>query len=224
MSFRPRYTILIDGAFVIRKLESRLKRFPTAQDIQSIAKVIAESECVSDLARLRVYFYHARPTADVLVNPISKEQITLGTTQVFAHHSQLLDELETLPDFALRLGETDTTGWRVGDTAFRHIMRKPRLLRASDLVPVITQKGVDLRIGLDMARLALTRSVEAIVAVTGDSDLIPAFKFVRREGVRVFLCHMGHRIKRDLAAHADRTVKFDPPSPEAIYRHVDEAA
>jgi uncharacterized LabA/DUF88 family protein len=209
MSFRPRYTILIDGAFVIRKLESRLKRFPTAQDIQSIAKVIAESECVSDLARLRVYFYHARPTADVLVNPISKEQITLGTT---------------LPDFALRLGETDTTGWRVGDTAFRHIMRKPRLLRASDLVPVITQKGVDLRIGLDMARLALTRSVEAIVAVTGDSDLIPAFKFVRREGVRVFLCHMGHRIKRDLAAHADRTVKFDPPSPEAIYRHVDEAA
>ena len=71
-----------------------------AQDIASVAASIASNECVAGLSRLRVYFYHARPAAQVLVNPISKEQISLGMTQVFANHARLLDELETTPDFA----------------------------------------------------------------------------------------------------------------------------
>jgi len=224
MSSPPRYVTLIDGGFVIRKLESRLRRFPMAQDIASVAASIASNECVAGLSRLRVYFYHARPAAQVLVNPISKEQISLGMTQVFANHARLLDELETTPDFALRPGETDTTGWRVGDTAFRRITRNPRPLRAGDLVPAITQKGVDLRIGLDIARLALMHTVEAIVAVTGDSDLVPAFKFARREGLRVFLCHLGHGVKRELPAHADRTMRIELPTAPSTQRGLQEAA
>ena len=43
-----------------------------------------------------------------------------------------------------------------------------------------------------MARLALRDLVRAVVVVTGDSDFVPAFKFVRREGVKVMLCTMGH--------------------------------
>jgi uncharacterized LabA/DUF88 family protein len=46
--------------------------------------------------------------------------------------------------------------------------------------------------------------VDALVVVTGDSDMIPAFKFARREGIRVYLCFMGASVKRDLKAHADR--------------------
>ena len=60
-----------------------------------------------------------------------------------------------------------------------------------------------LRIGLDIARLALREMVDIIVVVTGDSDLVPAFRFARREGVRVFLDHMGHGVRRELKAHAD---------------------
>ncbi|PWB84339.1 MAG: hypothetical protein C3F11_01900 [Methylocystaceae bacterium] len=39
-----------------------------------------------------------------------------------------------------------------------------------------------MHIGLDMARLALRETVRAIVVVTGGSDFVLAFKFVRREG------------------------------------------
>jgi uncharacterized LabA/DUF88 family protein len=67
----------------------------------------------------------------------------------------------------------------------------------------LEQKGVDLRIGLDIARLSIGRLVHSLVVVTGDSDMVPAFKFARREGVRVILSHMGHGIKRELRAHAD---------------------
>lgn len=83
---------------------------------------------------------------------------------------------------------------------------------ASDLRLRIAQKGVDMRIGLDIARMTLRERVEAIVVVTGDSDFIPAFKFARREGVRVYLDPMGGAVKRSLKAHAD-VVLDRPPAP-----------
>jgi uncharacterized LabA/DUF88 family protein len=224
MSHLPRYATLIDGAFAIRKLEARLHAFPTANHIQALPAAIGRDECVRGLSRLRVYFYHARPATQIVTNPISKCTIALAETRVHADHARLLAELETAPDFALRLGETHTIGWKIGDSAFRRLLRQPRVVQAQDLVPAIEQKGVDLRIGLDIARLALTRSVEAIVVVTGDSDLVPAFKFARREGVRVFLCHLGHGIKPELRAHADRTLRIELPSAVLIRRGIDEAA
>lgn len=85
----------------------------------------------------------------------------------------------------------------------RALSKAPRKLTATDLVPNIEQKGVDLRIGLDIARLALQHIVDVIVVVTGDSDLVPAFKFARREGIRIYLDHMGHGVKRELKVHTD---------------------
>jgi uncharacterized LabA/DUF88 family protein len=45
--------------------------------------------------------------------------------------------------------------------------------------------------------------VDVVVVVTGDSDLIPAFTFARREGIRIYLDHMGHGVKRELKVHTD---------------------
>ena len=109
--------------------------------------------------------------------------------------TSLLNALELRPNFALRMGDTAVHGWTLGKGALQDIKRETRSLTASDLVPDIEQKGVDLRIGLDIARLALRELVGALVVVTGDSDFIPAFKFARREGVRVYLHHMGHNVK-----------------------------
>ncbi|KQT87936.1 NYN domain-containing protein [Aurantimonas sp. Leaf443] len=112
-----------------------------------------------------------------------------------------------MPDVALRQGETSVSGWALGNAALKDIDKNgPRMPAATDFVPKIEQKGVDLRIGLDIARLSLRRLVSAIVVVTGDSDMVPAFKFARREGMRVYLDHMGHGVKRDLKVHVDRIV------------------
>ena len=206
MSFPTRYATLLDGDFLLRKMTHELGRFPTAAEIEAVANTIDSHECVAGLERLRVYFYHAQPATAVLTHPLSKQRLDLAKTAVHARHTSLLAELETTRDFALRLGETSTTGRKLGVQAFRDLMRTRRLIEPEDLVPAVEQKGVDLRIGLDIARLALKESVQAIVAVTGDSDLVPAFKFARREGLRVFLCHFDHRVKRELRAHADRVI------------------
>lgn len=53
---RSRFAILLDGAFVIRKLEGRLSRFPTATDIEQLCTSLAQ---VNDLREgLRVYLDH----------------------------------------------------------------------------------------------------------------------------------------------------------------------
>lgn len=203
MSFPPRYAILLDGGFVIKKLEVANHRFPVATDVELLCQNLRKKPELQKLDLLRIYFYHAQPEKDVLTNPIDKSQLNLGATKIYSNHESLLDTLELKPDFAVRLGETVTHEWRLGSSAMKSLMKNPRPVQPNDLVPNVTQKGVDLRIGLDISRLALREMVQVIVVVTGDSDLIPAFKFARREGLRVYLDSLGHGVRRDLKAHAD---------------------
>ncbi len=107
------------------------------------------------------------------------------------------------PNFSLRLGEAVPMGWRLGDRALKSLSKTTRKIEPKDFVPDIKQKGVDLRIGLDIARLSLSHLVDVIVVVTGDSDMVPAFKFARREGLRIYLDHLEHGVRRELKAHAD---------------------
>ena len=104
------------------------------------------------------------------------------------------------------MGETRLSPlkWKLKPKSVKQLSSEPRELEDRDFILDINQKGVDIRIGLDMARLALRDLVRAVVVVTGDSDFIPAFKFVRREGVKVMLCTLGHKgARRELKAHAD---------------------
>jgi hypothetical protein len=71
-----------------------MHRFPSASDIQALATSISNHAFLSDQSCLRVYFYHARPAAEVLFNPISKKTIALGSTQIHSDHAHLLQELE----------------------------------------------------------------------------------------------------------------------------------
>ena len=77
------------------------------------------------------------------------------------------------------------------------------------------QKGVDMKIGVDIASLAYKRQVDRIILIAGDSDFVPASKLARREGIDFILDPMWRHINPDLHEHIDglRT-KF--PKPEHI--------
>lgn len=199
-----KYAILIDGGFMRIKIRQREKHFPSLADINAEVDRIKAHALTGGLGLLRVYYYDAPPATGELVNPIDGSKLDLAAQTAFAQNMSLQQKLELQQDFALRYGEMSVQGWALGSAALKNISESgPRALTAHDLVPNIEQKGVDLRIGLDIARLSLRGLVSTIVVVTGDSDMIPAFKFARREGVRVYLAHMGHGVKRDLKAHTD---------------------
>lgn len=77
-------------------------------------------------------------------------------------------------------------------------------LTDADFDAKFEQKGVDMRIGLDMASLSATRSVELIALVTNDTDCIPAMKHARRAGLQVALVAVpGYSPAPELLEHSD---------------------
>ena len=200
---KPKYAILLDGGFVTKVLHKKLGKFPDANDVEAECQRISALPLLSDHQLLRIYFYDAPPSTGTLKNPIDKSIVDLSKTSIYSQHESLLDTLELRPNFALRQGTTLSRGWKLGRNAMREMSKIPRTPTAQDFVPEILQKGVDLRIGLDIALLSLRGLVSIIVIATGDSDLVPAFKFARREGVRMYLDHMGLNVRRELKAHCD---------------------
>lgn len=160
------------------------------------------------LALFRVFYYDAPPLEGSASNPIDRSLLNFSGTVQARQNRALLDALEMLPDFAVRRGAIIQTGWKLGTAALRNLSNNPRPINAHDIVPDMEQKGVDLRIGLDIATLSLRRIVDTVVLVTGDSDLVPAMKFARREGLRVCLQPLGHHVRRELKAHADFVLPF----------------
>ena len=67
----------------------------------------------------------------------------------------------------------------------------------------ITQKGVDMRIGLDIASLAERDLVTQIILISGDSDLLPAAEYVRRRGIDFVLDPMWRKVSTSLNEHVD---------------------
>lgn len=203
MALNPKFAILLDGGFVKAKLSGQKRRFPGVEHIEGECARIAEHATLVGYDLLRIYFCDAQPASGTIVNSISGEKTNLGATKTHVLNMALQQKLELRPNFALRLGEAAVHAWKLGSKAIKSLGAAPRVPTADDFVPNIEQKGVDLRIGLDIARLTLGHIVDVIVVVTGDSDLVLAFKFARREVVRVYLDHMGHSVKRELKAHAD---------------------
>lgn len=67
----------------------------------------------------------------------------------------------------------------------------------------LRQKGVDMRIGLDIASITLKKQADTIILVSGDSDFVSAAKLARREGVEFILDPMRQKISDDLFEHID---------------------
>ncbi|MFA7415815.1 MAG: NYN domain-containing protein [Rhizobium sp.] len=203
----PKYAILIDGGFIKKKLQVRHRHFPTVAEIDAEVSRIKAHQNLAGYSLLRVYFYDAPPASGILTNPIDRSTVDLSTHPNYSQNVSLQQTLELQPDMALRQGEVSVNGWALGSAALKNLTTNgARALTAQDFVPNMEQKGVDLRIGLDIARLSLRQLVEVIVVVTGDSDMVPAFKFARREGVRIYLDYMGHPVKRELKAHVDLVI------------------
>lgn len=198
-----RVVLFLDGGFVKKKLQTHLKTFPTPQDVIDLCNRIMGKPRLHGLELLRVYYYDAPPLDGLATNPLDGSTVNFSSTPQAAKNRALIDSLELEPDFAVRRGMLAQNGWKLGKMALKNLKANGGAVASKDLVPDISQKGVDIKIGLDVASIALKRFADIFVLVTGDSDFVPPMKFARKEGVRVYLECLGHPVKRELKAHAD---------------------
>ena len=195
------YAILIDAGFLKRKLGSQAEPL-NVDGVCEFLRALRAHQSLTGLGLHRVYWYDAPPLDSRVVKPLKGGKINFGVTSLARKNAALLANLCEVPYVSVRRGDLVFRGWKV-----RH-GRLPEkessvTLAASDLEPSIHQKGVDMRLGLDIAALTLKGHVDVVVLVAGDSDFVPAMKFARREGAQLFLVTLGHAVRADMLEHSD---------------------
>lgn len=200
--------IMLDGGYFTKRFKRLHGRFPVADDAIQFCTELMGS--LADYKLYRIFFYDAEPCDRSSRNPLSGQVVDFAKTQIARDYRSLLQGLEQASNFAVRRGETLMRGWKLGESSLRAIQEDPAMqISERSFVPDIVQKGVDMRIGLDMAALALKRLVQAVVVVTGDADIAPAMRFARREGLRTYLHTMGFDgVRPLLKAHADIVLPY----------------
>jgi uncharacterized LabA/DUF88 family protein len=196
-----KYAILIDAGFLKRKLGSHSKPLDIG-GVHAFLAMLRAQDALADMRLHRVYWYDAPPLESRVAKPLLGGKINFGATALARANVALLAELCEVPYVSVRRGDLVFRGWKV-----RHGRLPDKdasvTLTAPDLEPNIHQKGVDMRLGLDIAALTLKSHVDALVLVAGDSDFVPAMKFARREGAQLFLVTLGHSVRADMLEHSD---------------------
>ncbi len=183
-----RIAILIDGGH-LRVLAKKAEKKYTPDYIEKVANACKEA----DETLIRILYYDCAPYNGEIKLPIS------GELKLFNGNDYWLRDLAEKNLFAVRRGVLKFRGFKP-----RSIPIAGKELKDEDFKPDFEQKGVDMRIGLDMANFSAMRSVDRIVLLTGDTDCIPAMKHARINGLQVVMVALPrHRIAKELLWHSD---------------------
>lgn len=202
--------ILVDGGFYRRRAQKALGDISAqnrAIELANYCKRHLNSHGEHN-ELYRIFYYDCPPTAKRIYHPFLKTQIDLSKSDLYIWMNQFLDELKKKRKFAIRLGKLAEE--QAHYTIRPNIVKKlcNGTLSFSDLTEndfciEIDQKGVDMKIGLDIASLAYKHQVDQIILISGDSDFVSAAKLARREGIDFILDPLGSPIKPDLFEHID---------------------
>lgn len=202
--------ILVDGGFYRRRAQK------VFGDISAQQRAIELSNyCQRHLhwhnennELYRIFYYDCPPASKRIFHPFLQNQVDLSKSDLYSWMNQFLSELKKKRKFALRLGKLAEEQ--------AHYTIRPQIIKKlcdgtisfsslteSDFCIKIDQKGVDMKIGLDIASLSYKHQVDQIVLISGDSDFVSAAKLARREGIDFILDPLGAPIKPDLFEHID---------------------
>jgi uncharacterized LabA/DUF88 family protein len=156
----------------------------------------------------RIFFYDCPPSDKNVYHPLLKKTICLKNSPTYAWRNEFHRQLKQKRKVALRLGRLSGNEYFFtlsADATKKLVNKVMRVedLSDNDLINNIGQKGVDMRLGLDIQSMALKRQVTRMVLISGDSDFVPAAKEARREGIDFILDPLWWNISADLSEHID---------------------
>jgi uncharacterized LabA/DUF88 family protein len=198
--------VLVDGGFFTkrhRKLFGESTAVRIIKDIQNYSV----RHCLKAKTELyRIFYYDCPPLTKRVHHPASGVCIDLSKTERAIKQQELLTLLKKTRKVALRLGSLSDNDWSLKPNHFQDLLKRKVKLEDIDDAGYIygaSQKGVDMKIGLDIASLAYKKQVSQIVLISGDSDFVPAAKLARREGLEFILDPLWGYIDESLHEHID---------------------
>lgn len=226
-----RTAILIDGGFFFSRVSFFARKYfknttITADNLidlmWSMVKFHTEIERGKHSSRetqelYRIYYYDSPPLDKQVKYPLPEKGQTTPKDKNFK--SDPLNKLRS--DFhlklkgnrktALRMGRLQDSGWKLNENtliALRKGTKKWEDLTNNDWYYDITQKSVDVKLGMDITILSYEKLVDVIILIAGDSDFVPAAKQARIKGVDFILNPLKNNISPDLAEHIDGIQSF----------------
>ena len=200
--------ILVDGGFYRRRAARLFGHKDPEQRAAELLEYCRRHTKKAKSRLYRIFYYDCPPSKKVLFHPLSRTTVNLGKTPDHDWMVQFHQALVKKRKVALRRGELLETqsGYQLKQDKLKQLLAGTITvedLGESDFTLDITQKGVDMRLGLDIATLAANRQVNQIIMIAGDSDFVPAAKHARRAGIDFVLDPMWARISDSLHEHID---------------------
>jgi uncharacterized LabA/DUF88 family protein len=203
--------VLVDLSFFLmqyRKLKHTSGQPMVASDVAKIVFSTARAHVEKEVDELyRILVYDCRPLKKKAQHPITKKPLDFSLSDTFKFRTELHEELVCKRKVALRLGELSSQNrWIIRENPTKELLKGKITvsdLKENDVEYDVRQKGVDIKIGIDIASIAYKKLADRVVLITGDADFVPAAKLARREGIDVVLDPLWSHISPSLNEHID---------------------
>lgn len=210
--------ILVDGGFYRRRADKFFGKKTSSERIDELIDycknhVSSEEIDLDDERLYRIFYYDCPPMDRRVYHPFLKKNIFFKETPLYIWMTEFIELLKKQRKVAVRLGKLADTqvNYSIWPKTIKELCDGTRSfseLTEKDFYIDVDQKGVDMKIGIDIASLAYKKQVDRIVLISGDSDFIPAAKLARREGIDFILDSMCSHVKPELHEHIDGLITF----------------
>ena len=199
--------VIVDAAFFLKRFR-RVYPALDARDPEVVASTLYTMSMahVADIELYRILVYDCPPLDKKSHHPITGESVDFSKLPGALFRLEFHEQLKRLRKVALRMGYLSGHKWVIKPAATKKLLNGTLTrdqLTWRDVEFDIAQKGVDMKIGIDITSLALKRMVKQIVLISGDGDFVPAAKLARREGIDIVLDPMWSHIGEALHEHID---------------------
>ncbi len=182
-------SIFIDGENLLYGLLSVLipeKLVPERSELVKFDLISLFLEAVKDNTKpINIYYYGTKPH---VVKDMGEEALEASTKMV--EHKQAWGEwLEKQKILYITAGNLRARQKKEG--------------------VVFQEKGVDVRIAVDMVKLAYESDKMHFVVASSDSDIIPALRVIKEKGHQITYVAMAGSTNKAISANVDKTVTFN---------------
>lgn len=207
-----RTAILVDGGFYRKRARYQWGEKTAEERANELMaycrRHLSEKDGREQRQMYRIFYYDCQPIGRKSVyHPLKKKNIDLDKSDTYTWATEFMEQLKRKRKVALRLGRlADEMNYNLKPLVTKALCSGKRSLDSlteADFEFNVQQKGVDMKIGVDISSLTYKHQVDQIILIAGDSDFVPAAKLARREGIDFILDPMGITVRPDLFEHID---------------------
>ena len=214
--------VLVDGDFYLRRYRTLMGNQPPDRAAKDLHKMCLDHLRQGEQRRelFRIFFYDCPPLSKKVIHPLTEDQLDFSETDTANWRYSFHDEMKTLRKVALRMGYLNERNghWTIKPEPLKQLLADeitPEEMTERDMFFEVRRKGIEIRMGLDIASMAYKNQVDQMILIAGESDFVPAAKLARREGIDFVLDPMWADIRPELHEHIDglrSVIRRNPPN------------